>query len=170
MSPVMKAILTRRSIRRYTPQAVPEKIIMELLEAAMSAPSAGNEQPWEFVVITDRKVLDEIPRVHPYAQMCSQAPVAVLVCGDMQKETHQGFWVQDCSAATENLLIAVNDKGLGAVWVGVYPREERMAAMRKLVELPAHIIPFALIPIGYPAEKKPPSNRFDPSRVHKNKS
>jgi nitroreductase len=165
----MKAILTRRSIRKYTGEPVPEKMILELLEAAMSAPSAGNEQPWEFVVIDDRRILDEIPQVHPYAQMCRQAPVAILVCGDLKKEAHQGFWVQDCSAATENLLIAVNEKGLGAVWVGVYPREERVEAIRNLIKLPEHIVPLALIPIGYPAEKRPPSNRFDPARIHKNK-
>ncbi len=165
----MKAILTRRSIRKYTAQPVSEETIRELLEAAMSAPSAGNQQPWEFVVINDRKILDEIPQVHPYAQMCRQAPVAILVCGDLQREAHKGFWVQDCSAATENLLIAVNEKGLGAVWVGVYPREDRVEGLRKLIQLPEHIIPFALIPIGYPAEKKPPGNRFDSARVHNNK-
>jgi nitroreductase len=165
----MKAILTRRSIRKYTGQPVPEKLIHELLEAAMSAPSAGNEQPWEFVVIDDRKILDEIPQVHPYAQMCCQAPVAILVCGDLKKEAHKGFWVQDCSAAAENLLIAVNEKGLGAVWVGIYPREERVEAIRNLIKLPEHIVPFALIPIGHPAEKRPPSNRFDPARIHKNR-
>ncbi len=165
----MKSILTRRSIRRFTPQPVSDEIIRELLHAAMSAPSAGNEQPWEFVVIDDRKILDEIPKVHPYAQMCREAPAAILVCGDLMRETHQGFWVQDCAAATENILIAVNDKGLGAVWVGVHPREDRVEGLRKLIELPAHIIPFALIPVGYPAEIKPPPGRFDPARVHKNK-
>jgi len=165
----MKSILTRRSIRRFTAQPVSDEIIQELLHAAMSAPSAGNEQPWEFVVITDRKILDEIPKVHPYAQMCREAPAAILVCSDVTRESHQGFWVQDCSAATENILIAANDKGLGAVWVGVYPREDRVEGLRKLVGLPAYIIPFALIPVGYPAETKPPSGRFDPSRVHENK-
>jgi nitroreductase len=165
----MKSILTRRSIRRFTAQPVSDEIIQELLHAAMSAPSAGNEQPWEFVVITDRKILDEIPKVHPYAQMCREAPAAILVCGDVTRESHQGFWVQDCSAATENILVAVNDMRLGAVWVGVYPREDRVEGLRKLVGLPAYIIPFALIPVGYPAETKLPSGRFDPSRVHKNK-
>jgi nitroreductase len=165
----MKAILTRRSVRKYNDQPVSEKIIRELLEAAMSAPSAGNQQPWEFIVINDRKILDEIPQVHPYAQMCRQAPAAILVCGDLEREAHKGFWVQDCSAATENLLIAVNDQGLGAVWVGVYPREDRVKGLRDLVQLPDHIIPFALVPIGYPAEKKPPSNRFDLERIHYNK-
>ena len=165
----MKAILTRRSIRKYKPQAVPDEIITELLTAAMCAPSAGNEQPWEFVVINDRKLLDRIPEFHPYATMLKEAPVAILVCGDLKREKHKGYWVQDCSAATENMLIAVNEKKLGAVWLGIYPREERVAGLRKLLGIPENIVPFSLIAIGYPAEVKEPADRFDPSRVHQNR-
>ena len=165
----MKAILTRRSIRKYKPQAVPDEIITELLTAAMSAPSAGNEQPWEFVVINDRKLLDRIPEFHPYATMLKEAPVAILVCGDLKREKHKGYWVQDCSAATENILIAVNEKKLGAVWLGIYPREERVAGLRKLLGIPENIVPFSLIAIGYPAEVKEPADRFDPVRVHQNR-
>ena len=165
----MKAILTRRSIRKYKPQAVPDEIITELLTAAMSAPSAGNEQPWEFVVINDRKLLDRIPEFHPYATMLKEAPVAILVCGDLKREKHKGYWVQDCSAATENILIAVEEKKLGAVWLGIYPREERVAGLRKLLGIPESIVPFSLIAIGYPAEVKEPADRFDPVRVHQNR-
>ena len=165
----MKAILTRRSIRKYKPQAVPDEIITELLTAAMCAPSAGNEQPWEFVVINDRKLLDKIPEFHPYATMLKEAPVAILVCGDLKREKHKGYWVQDCSAATENILIAVNEKKLGAVWLGIYPREERVAGLRKLLGIPENIVPFSLIAIGYPAEVKEPADRFDPVRVHQNR-
>jgi len=165
----MKAILTRRSIRKYKPQAVPDEIITELLTAAMCAPSAGNEQPWEFVVINDRKLLDRIPEFHPYATMLKEAPVAILVCGDLKREKHKGYWVQDCSAATENMLIAVNEKKLGAVWLGIYPREERVAGLRKLLGIPENIVPFSLIAIGYPAEVKEPADRFDPARVHQNR-
>jgi nitroreductase len=165
----MKAILTRRSIRKYTGQPISETTLRELLEAAMSAPSAGNQQPWDFVVINDRNILDEIPRVHPYAQMCREAQAAILVCGNQEREAHTGFWVQDCSAATQNLLVAANDLGLGAVWVGVYPREDRVEGLRRLTGLPGHVVPFALVPLGYPAEKKPPGNRFDPARIHYNK-
>ena len=165
----MKAILTRRSIRKYKPQSVPDEIIAELLTAAMCAPSAGNEQPWEFVVINDRKLLNRIPEFHPYATMLKEAPVAILVCGDLKREKHKGYWVQDCSAATENILIAVSEKKLGAVWLGIYPREERVAGIRKLLGIPENIVPFSLIAIGYPAEVKEPADRFDPVRIHQNR-
>ena len=164
----MDAVLSRRSIRRYTEKPVQDETIKELLEAAMSAPSAGNEQPWHFVVISERKILNEIPRFHPYSQMLRDAPVAILVCGDEQLQKYQGYWVQDCSAATQNILIAIQAKGLGAVWLGVYPIEERVVGLRKLLGIPEHVIPFSLISIGYPAEQKPRSDRYDKSRVHHN--
>ncbi|MBA7622516.1 NADH dehydrogenase [subsurface metagenome] len=164
----MDAILSRRSIRRYTAESVPEKVIQELLEAAMSAPSANNEQPWHFIIINDRRILDEIPKYHPYSYMLKEAPLAIAVCGDLKLETMEGYWVQDCSAATENILIAAQAKGLGAVWLGIYPREERAAAIQKLLGLPEHIIPLCLISIGYPAEKKTRANRYDLSRTHHN--
>ncbi len=162
----MQAILTRRSIRRYTKENVSDEIVKELLEAAMSAPSAGNEQPWHFVVIRDRKILDEIPNIHPYSGMLREAPLAILICGDESLQKYKGYWVQDCSAATENLLIAINAKGLGGVWLGVYPVEDRVIGIRKLLNMPDNIIPFSLISIGYPAEQKPPANRYDSSRIH----
>jgi nitroreductase len=165
----MEAILSRRSIRRYTPDPVPEEVIQELLAAAMSAPSASNEQPWQFVVIDDRHLLDEIPKFHPYAGMLKQAPLAIAVCGDLKLEMMSGYWIQDCSAATENLLLAAHAKGLGAVWLGVHPREERVNAVRELLGLPEQVRPLCLISIGYPAEQKPPSHRYDASRFHRNR-
>jgi len=164
----MEAILSRRSIRRYTGEPVPEELIKELLEAAMSAPSASNEQPWQFVIIDDRRILDEIPKFHPYAHMLKEASLAIAVCGDLNEEMISGYWIQDCSAATQNILIAAHAKGLGAVWLGVYPREERAKTVQKLLGLPEHVIPLCFISIGYPAEKKPPSNRYNESRVHHN--
>lgn len=165
----MKAILSRRSIRKYTPDKVPEKDLRELLEAAMAAPSAGNEQPWHFIVIDDRDILRQIPSFHPYSHMLKEATVAILVCGDETLEKYKGYWVQDCSAATENILIAVEEKGLGAVWLGVYPVEERVAGLRRLLGIPDQVIPFSLIPVGYPAEHKEPANRYNEARVHRNK-
>ena len=164
----MNAILSRRSIRRYTNQPVSDEVMKELLEAAMSAPSAGNEQPWHFVVIDERKILDEIPKYHPYSQMLKDAPAAIMVCGDETLQKYEGYWVQDCSAATENILIAAQAKGLGAVWLGVYPIEDRVVALRKLLGIPEHVIPFSLISVGYPAEQKPRSDRYDDSRIHHN--
>ncbi len=164
----MKAILNRRSIRRYTDKSVSGEIIEELLEAAMSAPSAGNEQPWQFVVIDDRRLLEAVSAIHPHAWMAKDAQSAILVCGDLKKEVHKGFWVQDCSAAAENILIAATEKGLGAVWVGFYPEEDRVAAARKLLGIPGDVVPLALIPVGYPAQELPPANRFDKTRIHYN--
>ncbi len=165
----MKAILERRSIRKYTDQQVPPEIVKELLEAAMSAPSAGNSQPWHFIIITDRKILDEIPAIHEYSKMLKEAPLAIMVCGDESVEKYKGYWVQDCSAATENILIAIQEKGLGGVWLGVYPKQDRIAALRKLLGIPESIIPFSIVSIGYPAEQKPPANRFDINKIHTNK-
>jgi len=163
------AILSRRSIRKYLKKQIPEKLIKNLLEAAMAAPSAGNEQPWHFIVIDDTNILCEIPNFHNHAEMLKEASVGVLVCLDKNLEKHEGMGIQDCSAATENILIAVQAYGLGAVWLGVYPRKDRIDGLRKLLNIPDHIIPFSLISIGYPAETKPKANRYNQSRIHYNK-
>ena len=163
------AIHTRRSIRRYTDKRVEAKLVEEILRAAMQAPSAGNQQPWHFMIIDDREILDKIPAVHPYAQMVREAQVAILVCGDTSKELYEGYWVQDCSAATQNLLLAAHALGLGAVWCGIYPRKERVDEFRKLFSLPTSVMPLALVPIGYPGEKKGREDRFKAERIHRNK-
>ena len=161
-----EAILSRRSIRKYTGQPVSEDLVKEILEAAMAAPSAGNEQPWQFIVLRSRQIMDEVPTIHPHSEMIREAALAILVCGDTQLEKYAGFWVQDCAAATQNLLLAAHAKGLGAVWCGLYPREERVIGLRRLLGLPEHVVPFALIPMGYPAEEKPRADRYDSTRVH----
>ena len=161
-------IFTRRSIRKFEKKPVPKELVTQILQAAMAAPSAGNQQPWQFVVIDDRALLDVIPSVHPYAAMTAESPVAILVCGDLSIESHKGYWVQDCSAAVQNLLLTAHALGLGAVWTGIYPRPARVEGIRKLIHLPDSIVPLALVPIGYPAEKKGRVDRFDPARVHRN--
>lgn len=166
----MDAILKRRSIRKYTNQPVPEEVVIQLLEAAMAAPSAGNEQPWQFIVITEREILDKIPSIHPYSHMIKEAPLAILVCADMTLNKYDvDYWIQDCSAATQNILLAAAANGLGTVWLGVYPRKERVEGLSKLFSLPEHIIPFSLIPVGYPGEEKPAISRYKEDRVHYNK-
>jgi nitroreductase len=162
----MEAILTRTSIRKYTDRPVPDELVTELLRAAMAAPSAQNQQPWQFVVVRDRTLLEGLARAQPYSGMARHAQLAVVVCGDLSLERSPGFWVQDCAAATENLLIAANAAGLGAVWTGTYPREDRVANVRSLLQLPDHIIPLAVIPIGYPAEHPSAPDRYDARRVH----
>jgi nitroreductase len=159
-------VLDRRSIRKYTDQPVDEVAVRRLLEAAMSAPSAGNQQPWQFVVIRDAEVKRRVPKVHPYAAMLPVAPVAILVCGIPQDLPWDQFWEQDCSAATENILVEAQALGLGAVWLGVHPLQERVDWLRELLGIPSEVVPFALVAVGYPTRTKPPSNRFDEDRVH----
>ena len=163
---MMKMFSGRRSIRKYTDQVVSEDTVDSILKAAMAAPSAGNQQPWHFVVVRDRKVLKELEDIHPYAKMTGSCNVAVVVCGDKTDCKHADFWVQDCSAATENLLLAVHELGLGAVWCGIYPEEERCQSFSKVLNLPSTVIPFALVPVGFPGEKKPPSDRYRKDRIH----
>ena len=165
----MSAILARRSIRRYTSEPIGEDMIHGLLEAAMAAPSACDERPWEFIVLRDRAKLDAIPAIHSYAQMTREAPLAIVVCGNLQKQVVNGLWVQDCSAATENLLLAVVEAGLGAVWCAIYPHSGLDQPFRRLLAVPEHIVPFSLVPIGHPAEQKPPARRYDAARVHYDK-
>jgi nitroreductase len=162
----VEAILTRRSIRKYTDQPVPDELVAGLLRAAMAAPSAGNQQPWHFIVARDRALLEGIAAFHPYGGMAPQAQLAIVVCGDLHLEQRPGFWVQDCAAATENLLLAAHSLGLGAVWLGIHPRPERVEATQRLFELPDHIVPLSIVPVGYPAEHPGPVDRYDPRRVH----
>ncbi len=165
----MKEIFERRSIRKYTDQPIPDEHVEKLLMAAMAAPSAGNQQPWEFVIIRDRKILEGITKFHPYSQMLKEAQLAIVVCADLDREKHVGYWQQDCAAATQNLLLEAQYLGIGAVWLGIYPREERVNGIKTLLGLPERVIPMAVISIGYPAENKGPSDRYDKTRVHINK-
>jgi nitroreductase len=165
----MDAIFTRRSIRKYTNEAVPEEMVEKIIRAGMAAPSAGNAQPWNFIIINDKNILLEIPKFHPYSQMLKEASCAIVVCGDTSLERYQGYWVQDCSAATQNMLLEAHYLGLGSVWLGVYPREDRVTALKKLLKLPENVTPLCILSLGYPAEQKEPANRFDPSRIHRNK-
>lgn len=165
-TPVLDAILSRHSVRKYTDQPVPDDVVLQLLRAAMAAPSAGNQQPWEFIVVRDGRVLEEISRSQPYAGMTKDAQLAVVICADLEREKFPGFWVEDCAAATQNLLLAAHASGLGAVWLGYYPDEERVARIRSLFSLPESIVPFAIVPVGYPAEHPAPADRFDEARIH----
>ena len=119
---VMEVIFTRRSVRKYYNKPISEKIVKDILEAAMNAPSVSNEQPWHFVLIDDPEILGKVPTFHNHAQMLKDAAIAILVCGDMQFDEHNGMWIQDCSAATQNILLVVRSKELGAVWLGIFPR------------------------------------------------
>jgi nitroreductase len=164
---LLEAIKTRRSIRQFQDRPVSEEQIMAIIEAAMLAPSAGNQQPWHFIIISDRIKLDAIPSFHPYSKMVLQAPVAILICGDPTGKPWPDFWVQDCSAATQNALLVARDLGLGTVWAGVYPAVDRMAGFRNLLAIPEHILPFALIPVGWPTGAFQSVDRFKPELIHR---
>jgi len=165
---LIEGILTRRSIRKYKQGQVSQDQINNILKAGMYAPSARNQQPWHFIVITDRDILNQIMQVHPYAGMLSEAQLAILVCGDKTLELSKDYWVVDCSAATQNILLAAHGIGLGAVWLGLHPREERKRDMIELLSLPDHIQPLSLISVGIPDEKKEDPDRFKPERIHYN--
>ncbi len=160
--------MTRRSIRRYTGEEVSPELERMLLEAAMAAPSAHGRQPWRFIVVRSRETLDRIPEYHQYSRMLKEASLAVVVCGDNKVQTTD-FWAHDCSAATENMLIAANALGLGAVWLGVHPGEELVRNTRELLGIPEHVTPLCIVSVGHPAEEKPPGDRYDESKVHREK-
>lgn len=166
---MINSILTRRSIRKFKKKDIKSDDLETILKAAMAAPTAGNSQVWEFIVINDRVILNAIQTFHPYAQMVLQAPIAVLVCANIRREKYKNRWPLDCAAASENILLAAHSLNLGAVWVGIYPDDKRMKEMSRLLELPDFIEPVSLIPIGYADEEKPESNRFDRDKIHYNK-
>ena len=169
---VVETIMTRTSIRSYTEQPVSADTIEILLKAGMAAPTAINAQPWHFVAINDKAKLAELAGANPRGgRMLKQAPLAIVVCGDMTK-TREGkareFWVQDCSAATENILLAAHALGLGAVWTAAYPMDERMAEISKALKLPETLVPLCTIIIGHPAEQPQPKDKWKPENVSYN--
>lgn len=163
-----EAIRTRRSIRKFKREAVPQEMVQLILEAAMLAPSAGNQQPWHFLVVTDRLKLDAIPAFHPYAKMLHEAELAIVVCGAPEGTKWPDFWVQDCSAAVQNMLLAARDLGLGSVWTGIYPLEDRVENMRRLFAIPENVYPFAVVPIGWPDGEFSAKDRYRAAAVHRN--
>lgn len=189
---LLQCILSRRSVRKYLPEPVSRDIIEEVLKAGMNAPSAGDEQPWHFVILDSRDLLDKLSEMHPYAKMLKDVPAAILVCGDESTKRFKDFWVQDCSAASENILLAAHALGLGAVWIGIYsaenkdsdlyvvkvpdgdfilgiyPTESMAREVKNLLKIPENVSPFSIIALGYPAEEKPGRLRYDISKVHDN--
>lgn len=166
---VIENIMTRTSIRAYTNQPVAADTVEILLKAGMAAPSAVNKQPWHFVAINERAKLDKLAEANPRGgRMLKEAPLAIVVCGDMTKALEgqaREYWVQDCSAATENILLAAHALGLGAVWTGVYPIEERVTTTSKVLNMPDTIVPLCTIVIGHPAENPDPKDKWIPENV-----
>jgi len=167
----IEALMGRRSIRLYTDEKIQETKITTLLKTAMNAPSGGNVQPWHFIVVNNHKTLMKITEIHPYSKMLEQASHAIIVLGDTTAHSKgiEEFWVQDCSAAIENILIAAHALGLGAVWLGGYPNMEIVNGLKDLFMIPDHINSLGVISLGIPGETKPPRENYDKTRIHLNK-
>ena len=164
-------MLKRKSVRRFAECSVTESQLSTLLKVAMAAPSAKNAQPWHFVVIEDRNVLDRLSEQLPYAKMLTSAALAIVVCGDTQVHTGESAqnWIMDCSAATQNLLLVAESMGLGAVWTAAYPYPDRIEAVRTALLLPPEIMPLNVIPIGAPFGNERPLDKWKPERIHREK-
>ena len=168
----LSVIAQRTSVRRYDQtKDVPDATVETLLRAAMSAPTAVNLQPWEFIVVRDKATLAALAAANRYGAMIAQAPVAIVVCGDTRQEANgepNKWWMLDCSAATENLLLAATAQGLGTVWTAVYPHDDRIAAVRRILSIPDRYIPLCVVPVGHPADPSAkPKDKWKPAKVHK---
>lgn len=163
-------LLTRRSVRKYQiDKKIPQADIEDILKIAMYAPSGCNRQPWEFIVVDDKKIIDKMIAAHSHASFLKEASAGIVVCGDTTRELDEGFWVVDCSAATQNLLLALHGRGMGGCWCAIYPYEERMKEFQQILNLPENIKPLALVVAGYPAHTPPqPKDRFDAEKIHYN--
>ncbi len=169
MNPLLAPLFARRSVRRFLDRPIPPGIIQDVLAAAMAAPSANAKDPWEIIVVQQHEQLARIAAGLPYGKMLVGAPAGFVVCGDLQRVNgpHLSYLLQDCSACIENLLLALSMLGLGGVWLGVHPREDRIAHLRGLFALPDHILPIGVVAAGYPAETPSPRTRFTAQRVHR---
>lgn len=166
---VIHNIMTRMSVRHFKGLPVSKDTLELLVKAGMAAPTAVNMQPWTFIIVTDRQILNKLGDELPYAKMLYQAGAAIVVCG-VPEWAHMGkekdYWVVDCSAATENILLAAHSLGLGAVWTAVYPNEDRIEPVRSILNIPENIIPLNVIPIGYPTGEDKPKDKYKPERIH----
>lgn len=160
-------LLSRRSIRHYKNESVDKGVMIELVKAGMAAPSAFNQQPWEFVLVKEKEVLEKIAKRHPFSSMAQYAAGFIIVCGNPGLDKRDlGMWPQDCAAATENILLAAHALNLGAVWIGVYPNKEHMTVFHKICQIPNDIVPFSGVCFGIPDTSKDSADRFDESRIH----
>ncbi len=168
MNEKLQSIFARRSVRRYQERPIRDEKIQDLLDAAMAAPSACAQDPWEFIVVRDERKLGEIAEALPNGKFLADAPLGLVVCGDSQR-AHGGelsFLLQDCSAAIENILLAASMMGLGGCWLGVHPREERMDFIRRYFKLPEEIVPVSVLALGWPQEELPPRTRTESACIH----
>ena len=161
----IEAILNRRSIRKYTDKPVNKDVILQLIKAGMYAPTARNSRAWQFVVIQNREMLVHLSQLHPYGKMLQEAACGILVCGDRNIDKEEGYLTINCAAATQNIMLAAHELGLGSVWLGVYPRTDRMKDISEFLELSDHLMPVSLISLGFPAEQRPFPERFELEKI-----
>ena len=167
---VLTAIATRKSIRMFDPlRAVEDEKVEKILKAAMCAPSAMDKRPWEFVVVKDKAQLQKLGERLPNSRVANGAQLAIVVCGSLDNGLpgrSKEYWIHDCSAASMNILLAAHGLGLGAVWTGVYPGEDRVAAVREILSIPDGFMPLNVIPLGYAAENPSPKDKWNSARIH----
>lgn len=167
---VIECIMTRTSVREYADRQIPDSVVETLLKAGMAAPTAMNKQPWQFIVVTDPKIRQAISDAGKPIR-AKDAPLVIVACGDLSKEDDgpaADFWVQDLSAATENILLAAHAQGLGAVWCGIYPMQDRVTDIAKILQLPENLVPLSAICIGYPKGEQHPKDKWNPKVIHYN--
>ena len=163
-----KVIFSRRSIRRYKDESISNETIVNIIKAAMQAPSARNLKPWQFIAINKKEIMKDLANIHPNGKMLVEAAFAILVCGDKNIDDTESYLIQNCAAATQNMLLASYDLGIGSVWLGVHPRKERMEGIKQYFNLPQNIIPISLISFGIPDETKYPEDRYDSTKIRFN--
>lgn len=166
---LFETIYKRRSIRKFTADKINEDDIDKILKVAMYAPSAGNAQPWHFIVIDDREILEDLSQIIPNGKMIAESSHCIVVCADTEQEKYKGRWMLDCSAATQNMLLAATSLSIGSVWIGIFPENERMDNLSKYFNLSDNIKPVSIVALGYPAENKVLPDRFKAERIHRNK-
>jgi len=163
---VLTVIHRRKSVRKYLDKPVTREQLITLMRAGMAAPSAGDKRSWAFVAVTDRKLLNALAEELPYTKMLTGAAAAIIVCGDTRKALNSDVWVQDCCAASENILLAAEGIGLGAVWSGIYPEYFKYNHVRRVLDIPMEVIPLNVISIGWPTGEEKPKDKFDPNNIH----
>ena len=167
----IETIMTRVSVREFTGEKISAEQIDTLLRAGMAAPSAINKQPWAFVVVTDEAVIAKLGEALPYSRCSNHPAIAIIPCGDLSKAIPgemANFWINDVSAATENILLAAHAMGLGAVWTGLHPDMNRAKMVQEMLGMPEHIIPLCVVPVGVPAEPPAVKDKYVPENIHYN--
>jgi nitroreductase len=172
MNDTLNTIFARKSVRSFKSDAVPDEKLRMLVRAGMAAPTAVDKRPWEFIVVKDRTVLKQLADALPYAKMAEKAAAAIIVAGDVKKQwggMESDYWIMDCSAATQNILLAAESMGLGAVWTAVYPEDSRVRSVRQILGIPSHVVPLNVIPLGIQAGREKPKDKYDPKQIHWNR-